>query len=214
MISMITINLLPEEKRYRERTPLPRFLLLNAAIIMLLLLLFWNGYMWMTFRDKEASLKIEREALAALQAKTTDFDKKVAEEQELSGWGKSVNDVIVTRPFVWWEAIDYLWDLVTGTQSIWVTSLRGEEGSGSGSKQSLAQVGYNMNFGALSATDDVEKMNDFRIKLRHSPELIKIFDLGFQEKPNKIKQAMPDYKEEYALKFDIELQRAKPAPKP
>ena len=214
MISMITINLLPEEKRYKERTPLPRFLLLNAAIITCGLLIVWNLVMWMSLRGKETSLKEEQKILVKLQEQTADFGKKVAEEQELSGWSKSVATVIETRPFVWWEAIDYLWDLIASSQTIWVTSLRGEEGSGTGSKRGSSPVGYVLSFGALSATDDVEKMNDFRIKLRHSPEIIKIFDLAFQERPNKIKQGMPDYKEEYALKFDIELQRSKPVPKP
>ncbi|MFH1226664.1 MAG: hypothetical protein V1701_02020 [Planctomycetota bacterium] len=209
---MITINLLPEDKRYKERTPLPRFLLLNAAIIILLLLVFWNAVLMAKLSGKDKVLDSEQDNLGKLQQQTIDFEKKAAEEKNLSEWKKAVDSVISTRPFSWYEAVDYLCDLISGSPTIWITSLRGEEGSGS-KASAKGQVAYTLSIGCLSATDNVEKMTEFRIKLRHHPELGKIFDLGYDDALNLVKVAMPDYTEEFALKFDIELRKGKPAPK-
>jgi len=161
--------------------------------------------------SKNKTLEGVRGNLNKLQQQTVDFDKKVVEERNLSEWKKAVDSVTSTRPFLWYEAVDQLCDLVSGSPTIWITSLRAEEG---GSKtSSKGQIAYTLGFSCLSATDNLERMTEFRIKLRRHPELGKIFDLGYEDALNLVKTAMPDYQEEFALKFDIELKKSKAAPK-
>ncbi|MBI4711946.1 MAG: hypothetical protein HY762_01365 [Planctomycetes bacterium] len=206
---MIKINLLPVEKRRVEKTPLPRFLLLNAVIIICLLLGFWNGYILFKLQGKEKILAESKQRLTGLNAQVKDFDKMVSDENVLSQWSKSVAEVEKTRKFLWWEQVDQLWDVVQSAPTVWLTNQLRVDDAGTSQLAGTTPIEGVIVIDCLSAGDKPEPMGEFRIKLRSHPGLTNVFDMITKNPLNIEKVSMPDTTEGYALRFSMELARTK-----
>ncbi len=205
---MIRINLLPEERRRKEKTPLPRFLAMNAAIIICLLLGIWNVYMYVGIEKQTERLRTDKGNLADLQKQTLEYNKMLAEEQKLNEWNEAATQIKNTREFYWWEKIDELWDVIYGARDVWITSLQATEAAASGNR-GKAQVSASISMGCYAAGISSERMTSFRVKLKGHQGLKETFNLGINEPPQFSVVAQPQYKEEFAVKFDIDLSREK-----
>ena len=205
---MIRINLLPEERRRKEKTPLPRFLAMNAAIIICLLLGIWNAYMYVGIKQQTDRLRTDKGSLADLQKQTSEYSKMQAEEQKLNEWNKAATQIKETREFYWWETIDDLWDVIYGARDVWITSLQAAE-TAPPSFRSKTPVSASISMGCFAAGMSSERMTSFRVKLKGHPGLKETFNLGINEPPQFSVVAQPLYKEEFAVKFDIDLSREK-----
>jgi len=204
---MIRINLLPEERRRKEKTPLPRFLAMNAAIIICLLMGIWNGSMYLGIKQQTDKLRTDRGNLTDLQKQTSEYSKMQAKEQKLSEWNKAALQIKETREFYWWEKIDELWDVIYGAHDVWITSLVAAESAPSSARSK--KVSASISMGCYAAGMSSEKMTSFRGKLKGHQGLKETFNLGINEPPQFTVVAQPQYKEEFAVKFDIDLAKEK-----
>jgi|SRR3989339_1160127 len=205
---MIRINLLPEERRRKEKTPLPRFLAMNAAIIICLLMGIWDGSMYVAIGQQKERLRTDTENLVDLQKQTSEYNNMLAKEQKLSEWNKSAEEIKKTREFYWWEKIDELWDVIYSARDIWITSLMASESAPS-SNRGKTPVSASISMGCYAAGMSSDKMTNFRVKLKGHQGLKDTFDLGINEPPQFSVVAFPESKEEFAVKFDIDLSKKK-----
>jgi Tfp pilus assembly protein PilN len=205
---MIRINLLPEERRRKEKTPLPRFLAMNAAIIVCLLLGIWNVYMYVGIKQQTERLRADKVNLTDLQKQTLDYNKMLTEEKKLSEWNKAAEQIKNTREFRWWEKIDELWDVIYGARDVWITSLQAIEAAPP-SHRSKTPVSASISMGCFATGMSSDRMTSFRMKLKAHQGLKETFNLGINEPAQFSVVAQPQYKEEFAVKFDIDLSREK-----
>ncbi|MDI6732396.1 MAG: hypothetical protein QME51_00345 [Planctomycetota bacterium] len=201
---MIRIDLLPEERRHKERTPLPRFLAMNAAIIVCLLLIIWNVYIIADINRLEEREKADSTTLQRLQKETQGYDNMLKKERELSEWNKAMSQIMDTRAFFWWEKIDELWDVINNAGDIWIASLQALDSAPGGYRGGgKAESAISMN--CFTAGISSERMTGFRIKLKNHEGLRKTFNLGLNEPPQFQVVAQPEYQEEFAVSFNIDL---------
>lgn len=205
---MIRINLLPEERRRKEKTPLPRFLAMNAAIIICLLMGIWNASMYVGIKQQTERLRTDKGNLVDLQKQTAEYNKMLAEEEKLNKWNEAAAQIKNTREFYWWEKIDELWDVIYGAHDVWITSLQATEAAPP-SHRSKTPVSASISMGCFAAGMSSERMTSFRVKLKGHQGLRETFNLGINEPPQFSVVAQPQYKEEFAVKFDIDLSREK-----
>lgn len=203
---MIRINLLPEERRRKEKTPLPRFLAMNAAIIICLLLGTWDAYTYVDINRKTEMLRTDKDALSKLQIQTSDYNNMLAEEQKLNEWNNAAAQIKNTRQFYWWEKIDELWDVIYGARDVWITSMQAAESAPS-SYRSKTPVSASISMNCLAAGFSSDRMTNFRIKLKSHQGLMETFNLKINEPPQFSVVAQPQTKEEFAIKFDIDMSR-------
>jgi Tfp pilus assembly protein PilN len=207
---MIRIDLLPLERQRKERTPLPRFMAMNAAIIICMLLVVWNIFLYLDTGRLQEKLTGMKKQLANLLQQTEPYDRMIAEEKKLDAWNKSATEVKNTRSFLWWEKIDEIWDVIYDAKDIWITSLEASDMSASspssraGSTKTQIESSIKINCLATGASSD--KMTNFRIKLKNHSGLKETFD-RLNEPPQFQVIPQPDYQEGFAVKFDIELSR-------
>ena len=209
---MIRINLLPEERRRKEKTPLPRFLAMNAAIIVCLLLGIWDAHTYVGINQQTDKLRTDKGNLADLQRQTLAYNNMLAEEQKLNKWNEAAEQIKNTREFYWWEKVDELWDVIYGARDIWITSFQAAE-TAPGSYHGKTPVSASISMGCFAVGMSSERMTSFRGKLKGHQGLKETFNLGINEPPQFTVVAQPQYKEEFAVKFDIDLSREKKAKK-
>ena len=181
---------------------------MNAAIIICLLLGIWNAFMYVGINQQTEKLRTDTGNLADLQKQTSEYTKMLADEQKLSEWNKAAAQIKNTREFYWWEKIDELWDVIYGARDVWITSLMASE-SAPPSSRGKAKVSASISMGCYAAGMSSERMTSFRVKLKGHQGLMETFDLGINEPPQFILVAQPQYKEEFAVKFDIDMSRGK-----
>ncbi|MFH1230157.1 MAG: hypothetical protein V1709_01530 [Planctomycetota bacterium] len=201
---MICINLLPPERQRKERIPLPRFLAMNAAIIICALLLIWNVYQYRETKQQSAIYNTKKEDLESLLKKVELYDQMLVDETELNKWNKTAAEIKNTRSFLWWEKIDELWDVIHSSHDIWITSLQALDGPPPG-RRADTKIEASISMNCLAAGSSSDRMTSFRIELKNHPGLKETFNLGLNEPPQFQVIAQPEYKEESAVKFDIDL---------
>jgi hypothetical protein len=205
---MIRINILPEERRRKEKTPLPRFLAMNAAIIVCLLLGVWNVWMYFDIKGQSDILKSSKEELADLQKQTANYNKLLADEKKLAEWNSAATQIKNTREFYWWEKVDELWDVIYSAKDIWITSFNASETAPS-SVRGKAQVSAAISMGCFATGMSSDRMTSFRMRLKSHPKLKETFNLGINDPPQFTVVAQPQFKEEFAVRFDIDMSRKK-----
>jgi len=118
---MIQVNLLPEEMRRIEHTPLPRFILILSGAV--LVVLCCSAWVYLHFNalsavhDEEARL-IEQVARQETRAKEADDLKKDIET--LTSRRDTIQELSEGRR-EWWVLIDELSDIIP--YDMWITSL-------------------------------------------------------------------------------------------
>jgi hypothetical protein len=201
---MIRINLLPPERQRKERTPLPRFLAMNAAIIICALLLIWDVYQYRSIKQQTTVYNTQKENLDSLLKQVEPYDQMLTEETKLNEWNKAAMEIKNTRSFFWWEKIDELWDVINSCRDIWITSLQALDGPPPG-RRAGSQIEASIIMNCFAAGSSSDRMTNFRVKLKNHPGLKEIFNLGLNEPPQFQVVAQPESKEEFAVKFDIDL---------
>lgn len=140
---MLKVNLLPEDRRQRERTPLPRFivLLVGVAIITSELAICGYGYMqWQTLLSEKERLQSR---VKELQPKVETFNKL---KEDISQLKQRKNILEEIRPeglkekYQWSYAIDQLFTVIDESPGVWIENLSGqmEKNGGRGASASLS----------------------------------------------------------------------------
>lgn len=201
---MIRINLLPPERQRKERTPLPRFLAMNAAIIICALLLIWNIYLYRGVKQQTIEYNTKKENLESLLKQVEPYDQMLIDETKLNEWNKAATEIKNTRSFLWWEKIDDLWNVIYSSHDIWITALQALDGPPPG-RRADTKIEASITINCLAAGSSSDRMTSFRKELKNHPGLKETFNLGLNEPPQFQVIAQPEYKEEFAVKFDIDL---------
>ncbi len=127
---IIRVNLLPPEKRRRERTPLSRFVALvvgtavNAAIVafMVKLGVDTSG----TAHTIEATdTTIKNLTISVLP----EYEKVKKEKDKIEARKTAIDSLKKERTIVWSKVLDNVWDVVNANQWVWFTGLQAGEGA-------------------------------------------------------------------------------------
>jgi len=205
---MIRINLLPIEKRRKERTPLPRFIAMNAAIVACLLLAFLVFQLYKKQGQLQTDLADAKNMLNLLQEEVKPYDELLKEESSITAWISEADKIKNSRPFMWWEKVDELWDVVVNARDVWITSLQAQDTAQGGYKgKNRAAVTASISMNCLSAGSSPDKMTAFRKSLKSHMGLKETFNFGLNEPPQFLITSVPNTKEEFAVKFYIDLSR-------
>lgn len=212
---MLKINLLPLERRHKDKTPILRLLAIYAAVVLSLVVLFWDVASYLKIGRGRQELDNQKKELVILKEATRGFDVVQKEVNNLKKRTETIETIQASRSFLWWETIDQLLDVICDNPKVWLVSL---EGGGLSSKsrskpgQTGQQIEAELKFDCLSAGLDINLMTNFRTILKNHPGLKADFPV-INEPPEFEATVQTDYKEGYALRFDITLGRVKQKPK-
>ncbi len=158
---MLRINLLPEDRRTVERTPLPRFLILLLGVALISGELAVGFYGYMKLRNLNARKQQKQEKEQSLQKHVETFNElkkeiRVLERRKEILAEISPGDSIKER-YQWSYAIDQLFTVIDESPGVWISGLSGSmvEGEGRGAGAALT-----LSFQAMSATF-LERMTKF-----------------------------------------------------
>lgn len=203
---MLKINLLPIERQHKDRTPLPRFLLIIASVVIVIGILVWNIHIFLQTRSTQDSLEKCEKELAGLQDKVSDVERLRKEEKQLLTWKKIGESVKNSRLFLWWQKVDVLWDVFEEYPRLWITSFKLTNKSSSQAK-AIANITFNCSIFSVGEID-VNGMTNFHRRLKKTPELMDDFNGGVTEPLDfsaKRMSGSSDEKPEWLLKFKIEI---------
>lgn len=139
---MLNVNLLPEDRRQRERTPLPRFivLLVGVAIITSEIAVCGYGYMqWQTLLQEQEQLQSRKKNL---QPKVDTFNELQQDINQLEQRQEILEEIRpegLKEKYQWSYAIDQLFTVIDESPGVWIEDLSGqmEQGGGRGASASL-----------------------------------------------------------------------------
>ncbi|MDQ7779936.1 MAG: hypothetical protein RDV41_09530 [Planctomycetota bacterium] len=218
---MIRINLLPKEKRKPESPPMLFFALAGGATVIVAVLLIYLAFALMglaSTRSKEQDLKKQVDSLKPYEAEHDDLVKKL---DKIKARKKAVEEISATRTVLWSRVVDELFDVVSDSPTIWLTSLKGSEG---GAQAKVGGTGprtvteREMTFEVFSATEEYGRITEFRNLLSAKllserllgPKNQKMALFNVMAKIQKIARVpQKDYVPGWALKATIELKSQK-----
>ncbi len=149
---MLRVNLLPPDRRQRERTPLPRFiiLLIGVALITTELAVCGYGYMeWLELLREQERLQAQKEEQ---QPKVEEFQELKRDIQQLQQRQEVLNEIRpdgLKEKYQWSYAIDQLFEVIDQTPGVWIENLDGRMESGGGRGASAA---LSLSFNTKSAS--------------------------------------------------------------
>ncbi len=209
---MLKINLLPFERRHKDKTPILRLLSIYAAVVLSLVVLFWDVATYLKIGRGRQELDNKKKELIILKEATSGFDTVQKEVDNLKKRTETIETIQASRSFLWWETVDQLLDVVCDNPKMWLVSLEGGELSGKSRSKPGQQIEAELKFDCLSAGLDIDLMTNFRTILKNHPGLKAGFPV-INEIPEFQAKVMTEYKEGWALEFEIELSRIKQKPK-
>jgi hypothetical protein len=174
---MLQINLIPLERRRKDRTPLPRFLIIIGSIIMVLGLLFWDLTTWVNTNNEKGKLAVLKQEVEKKKSSLVDLSKLQDEKKQLEGWKQAADAVKALRVFKWWEVVDDLWYIFGEFPDIWISSFKGQDTAQN--PASKASIEATLSFDCKGLGEDPKLMTNFREKLTlDAPEITNIFNRG------------------------------------
>jgi len=220
---MIRINLLPVEKRKRERTPLPRFglILLDAGVLTAVVFLCLLHLIWINDLQTEIkNLQTRRDSLAGAVKDHKDLTGEIA---KLTATLKDIENT-TGRKVEWWRAMDALWEVIHFNPRIWITDLQtiDDKAAASAAKSYNSEFagtpGYGVTMKCHCAGKDVTSLTKFRMDLKRNADVKKYFsEINWDAQWNVTREEA--FVEGWSMSFDIKLigrfepPGAKPAPR-
>jgi Tfp pilus assembly protein PilN len=156
---MIRVNLLPQELRRAESTPLKQFFAtMGAVVVVALSVVSWLFVHLGKLGPREQDLRTIEEEVKTQAA-------KVAESKNLAGWLQDYKtqyekiDKVASTRVLWSRKIDECWEVVVnpnpaGKYDVWLKSLAGKVSDS-------AKTGGEVTFSGASAGPQVYKLSDF-----------------------------------------------------
>jgi hypothetical protein len=163
---MIRVNLLPQEYRKVEATPLKQFFATVGAVVVAALAVV--GWLYVHYGELEPT----RQELANIENSVKTQMPNVKLSKDLAGWVQEYKsqygkiDEVAENRVVWSRKTDALWDLVITppTQNkyeVWLSSLECR-------LNPTAKSGGDLKFGGTSAGTQVFRMSDFNEAIKTS----------------------------------------------
>lgn len=186
---IIRVNLLPPEKRRRERTPLSRFVALvvgtavNAAIVafMVKLALDTRG----TRQTIESTDKTIRNLTLSV---LPEYEKVKKEKDKIEARKIAIDALRKERTIVWSKVLDNVWDVVHANQWVWFTGLTAGEGTPKGAKTNTPLDLYVvLNCNGSANEDDCRKNHVAEVQTKFKNDLWEKFKVvpGTPLDPNR-----------------------------
>lgn len=206
---MLQINLIPVERRRKERTPLPRFIVIIAMVIVCLGILIWDVKTLLDTKSLRHDLDEKKKELTSLQESVKNIPELLAKQLLLVAWEVEADIITNSRPFKWWHAVDIIWDIFAEFPTVWITSFQTSDKGPSGRGREPMEA--MMRFDCRSLGASTTTMTDFRRRLKNTPDLLNIFDAGINKDLffNLVQNTESNAKEEWIVSFLIELYRKK-----
>ncbi len=133
---IIRVNLLPPEKRRRERTPLSRFVALivgtavNAAIVAFMVKIFLDTNSLNRQKgDVEARMITTQKKVEPPDKKSEGYEATKKTIEKIGARKKAIDDLKKEKILVWSEVIDSVCDVVAANQWVWLTGVDMAEGA-------------------------------------------------------------------------------------
>lgn len=185
-MSIIHVNLLPPEKRRRERTSLSRFVALIVGTAVNVGIVAGMAY----FALSTGKIRAETEAvqgditrLKASVEKAYDVAKK--EVDTIEKRSKAIAEVKKQRVVSWSEVIDNVMDVITANQWVWLTSLdMGEGAKGAKGAQSL-DLTVNLSCNGSASEQDCKGERVYENQTNFKRDLWARFNVGAGAMPIK-----------------------------
>ena len=229
---MIKINLLPPNERTPERAPMGPILvrmsgLAVAAVVGLIdVFLFLNN---MSIESENTSFE---DNLRQLDPQVRQYADLMTVKTQLTGRRDDILK-ITTRPILWTEAIDQIWEVIHRNPRIWIDGMKGLDVKAMAGE--LRAIGidpkeiakYTAAIGMVcnAASEDTGFITKFRMDLRTRDQLQRIFNDGIDRYPEWQLKEQEDAEEKFSNAFRVILLAkdmsaapaggsAAPAPKP
>ena len=200
---MLNINLIPLERRRKEKTPLPRFFIIIGVIVLCCGLSVWDVKTWLDTSKLKSDLQGKKADLKERQDAIQDLTQLMVKDADITLWLVQAQ-MTAYRSFKWWHGTDILLDIFNEHPNIWITSFNA---SGSGKKVTgKPALEASMRFDCLALGSDTTPMTDFRRGLKNSIDLTNIFNAGINE---ELSYNLMKLKDGWAVSFVIELYRDK-----
>jgi len=205
---MLQINLIPVERRRKEKTPLPRLVAILGSVAICITLLMLDIKIVLDTNNQKAILNDKNTEYSNLQETLKTFPLLQERSKTLIEWKSAADEIKNSRPFKWWQAVDILLDMLNDFPTIWISSFQTtDKGQIRDSKTPVEAM---IKMDCYSLGGGTELMTKFRRRLKNTPELTQtIFNGGINEELSFELMPLTDAKEEWAIKFLIELYRVK-----
>lgn len=203
---MLQINLIPLERRRKERTPLPRFVGIIGVAIVCVGIALYDIKTVVDTNGQRTILSGKKDTIAGLEKKVSEFPKWQQDEADLLQWDSTAEAVKKTRSFKWWTALDVLLDVLADFPTVWIVSFQTSETRSTSASQPTEAM---IRFDGRSVGPSPDTMINLRRRLKNTPELTAIFDGGIIDDLYFDVTPLADAKEEWAVVFLMELYRLK-----
>jgi Tfp pilus assembly protein PilN len=210
---MIEVNLLPEEYRRAERTPLPRFIVILVGVALVASLGLFLTKKYLDVKEARNDKAAKEKALQGYQDDIAQYNELVAKINEIKVRTTAIEAIWQSRLY-WAVKLDQLADLVPNY--VGLTGLKLEEPRGIVRGRGEAGGG-NLFMSCISASENERRLANFRRVLKgeiqpFSPDVPKdmgeTFFLDFtgeiEDYGYKVTEA-EDYEEKEYIEFNLEL---------
>lgn len=155
---MIEINLLPQEFRRVERTPLPRFIIIIVGVILIV-----GGGLFLVnkrldVRRANIAVKDNKENLASYKKSVDEYNKLVAEIKEIEIRTEAISSIWQSRLFLAVK-LDELADLIP--RYVGLSELKFDEAAGKARARQAASGGT-LSMSCILASDNEKRLASFR----------------------------------------------------
>jgi Tfp pilus assembly protein PilN len=163
---MIRVNLLPQEYRKAESTPLKQFFATVGAVVVVALAVVALAFIHLgKLGPKEQDLKNIQDEVTTQAAKVKDSKELAAWLQEYKTQYEKIDKVAMTR-VLWSRKIDQVWEVVVNPNpsnkyEVWLKNL-------SGKVVDTSKTGGEVAFSGASAGPQVYRLSDFHESVTQS----------------------------------------------
>ncbi len=209
---MIKINLLPPNERTPERAPMGPILIRMSGLAVAGVVGLIDVFLWLN------NVSIENEN-ANLEENIKQLSKQVQQHTDLMTVKTQLearrDDIrkITTRPILWTEAVDQIWEVIHRNPRIWVDGIKGLDVKAMASE--LRQIGVDpkeiakytaaVGMACNAASEDTGFITKFRMDLRTREQLQRIFNDGIDRYPEWQLKEQEDAEEKVSNAFRVVL---------
>lgn len=140
---MLKVNLLPPERRQREGTPLPRFIILLVGVALIsseVAVGAWGYIKWQNLVEEKTSLQEEKGRLQKSVDKFEELKKQISRLKKRKEVLNEIRPPGKKEKYQWSYSLDQLFTVIDQSPGVWISNLKGQMGDrgGQGAGASLS----------------------------------------------------------------------------